>query len=199
MVNDDRYPSRSASRRSIRTHAEWNVDTHIFSATGPTRAPTRAFISSAALLVKVMARISNGDTPVSTRWAMRWVSTRVLPDPAPATMSSGPSWCRTASRWTGFSPSKRSWPWCAADIGVTLSVGSDISGPTRLGQHGRQSRLATAVLLAVAAPAVRRREQLLDRAPCRGERHLGVVELVDQMREQQRVSLVGDRVQPPDH
>ncbi len=44
----------------MRTHAEWNVDTHIFWATGPTSAATRCFISSAALLVKVMARISNG-------------------------------------------------------------------------------------------------------------------------------------------
>jgi hypothetical protein len=43
------------------------------------------------LLVKVMARISNGDTPCSMRWAMRWVSTRVLPEPAPAMTSSGPS------------------------------------------------------------------------------------------------------------
>ena len=75
----------------MRTHAEWKVDTHIFSATGPTSSATRCFISSAALLVKVMARISNGETPWSLmRWAMRWVSTRVLPDPAPATISSGP-------------------------------------------------------------------------------------------------------------
>ena len=36
---------------------------------------------------------------------MRWVSTRVLPDPAPATTSSGPSRCTTASSWSGFSPS----------------------------------------------------------------------------------------------
>ena len=69
------------------------------SATGPTSAPTRCFISSAALLVKVMARISNGETPRSSiRWAMRWVSTRVLPEPAPATTSSGPSpWVTAAS------------------------------------------------------------------------------------------------------
>ena len=58
------------------------METHIFSATGPTSAPTRVFISSAALLVKVMARISNGLIPWSRmRWAMRCVSTRVLPDP----------------------------------------------------------------------------------------------------------------------
>ena len=37
---------------------EWKVDTHIRSATGPTSPPTRSFISAAALLVKVMARIS---------------------------------------------------------------------------------------------------------------------------------------------
>ena len=50
----------------MRTQAEWKVETHIFSATGPDqRAPTRCFISSAALLVKVMARISNGETPSS--------------------------------------------------------------------------------------------------------------------------------------
>ncbi len=90
----------------MRTHAEWNVDTHIFWATGPTRAATRSFISPAALLVKVMARISNGETPSSIRWAMRCVSTRVLPEPAPATTSSGPSVWITASPWAGFSPSR---------------------------------------------------------------------------------------------
>ena len=89
----------------MRTQAEWNVDTHIFSATGPTRAPTRCFISSAALLVKVMARISNGLTPwARMRWAMRWVSTRVLPDPAPATTSSGPSWCSDGLALVGVQP-----------------------------------------------------------------------------------------------
>ena len=82
----------------MRTQAEWNVLTHIFRATGPTSASTRWRISSAALLVKVMARMANGLTPCSLmRWAMRWVSTRVLPDPAPATTSSGPSVWTTAS------------------------------------------------------------------------------------------------------
>ena len=37
---------------------------------------------------------------------MRCVSTRVLPEPAPATMSSGPSVWVTASAWTGLSPSR---------------------------------------------------------------------------------------------
>ena len=39
---------------------------------------------------------------------MRWVSTRVLPEPAPAMTSSGPSPCTTASRWEGFRPSRSS-------------------------------------------------------------------------------------------
>ena len=45
----------------------------------------RARISPAALLVKVTARIDHGDAcSTSSSQAMRWVSTRVLPEPAPA-------------------------------------------------------------------------------------------------------------------
>src|SRR4051812_19419513 len=55
-----------------------------------------------------MARISPGwACPVPTRYAIRWVSTRVLPEPAPARIRSGPSPCRTASRWGSLSPSRR--------------------------------------------------------------------------------------------
>ena len=36
---------------------------------------------------------------------MRWVSTLVLPDPAPATTSSGPPRWTTASSWSGLRPS----------------------------------------------------------------------------------------------
>src|SRR5688572_13645843 len=92
----------------MRTQAEWNVDTHILCATGPTRRATRCFISSAALLVNVIARISNGDTPSLMSHAMRCVSTRVLPDPAPAMTSTGPSGCVTASCCAGLSPSRKS-------------------------------------------------------------------------------------------
>ena len=61
--------------------------------------PGARCISSAALLVKVMARISHGRaSPVAMRWATRWVSTRVLPDPAPATTSNGPPRWTTARR-----------------------------------------------------------------------------------------------------
>src|SRR5512146_2932962 len=38
---------------------------------------------------------------------MRWVITRVLPEPGPASTSSGPSVVITASRWRGFSPRSR--------------------------------------------------------------------------------------------
>ena len=66
-------------------------------------APTRSRISRAALLVKVTARICDGwaDCPVAMRWAMRVVSTRVLPVPAPASTSTGPSVASTAARCSG--------------------------------------------------------------------------------------------------
>ncbi len=56
-----------------------------------------------------MARISLGRArPECTSCAIRRVSTAVLPDPAPARISSGPEPCRTASRWGSLSPSSRS-------------------------------------------------------------------------------------------
>ena len=59
---------------------------------------TRSRISPAALFVNVIARISLGHAARAIRCATRWVSTRVLPEPAPATMSSGPCRAGTASR-----------------------------------------------------------------------------------------------------
>ena len=86
-------PSRSASARSMRTHmAVEGGHPHASRARGPRAAARRSRISAAALLVKVMARISHGATPVSCSrmLAMRYVSTRVLPEPAPASTRSGP-------------------------------------------------------------------------------------------------------------
>src|SRR4051812_35996455 len=98
MEKLDFIPSRDDSRRRMRTQAEWNVDTHIALARGPTSEATRSFISPAALLVKVMARTAPGCTSrAASRYAIREVSTRVLPDPAPATMSSGDPSCTTAA------------------------------------------------------------------------------------------------------
>ena len=74
-------------------------------ATPPTSAATRSFISAAALFVNVIARIENGDASRSAiRYASRCVSTRVLPDPAPAITSTGPTGSVTASRCAGLRP-----------------------------------------------------------------------------------------------
>jgi len=57
----------------------------------------------AALLVKVTARIESGAMAFSRiSQAMRLVMTRVLPDPAPARISSGPLAVSTAARLFGI-------------------------------------------------------------------------------------------------
>ena len=88
----------------IFTPMEWKVPSHGMPSTiCPTMVPTRSFISRAALLVKVTARISFGRArPVARMCAMRVVSTRVLPVPAPASTSTGPSSVSTASRCSGL-------------------------------------------------------------------------------------------------
>ena len=108
MVKFDFSPTSSAWRRRSLTLSEWKVPSQgMPSITPPTSRPTRAFISRAALLVKVTARISFGRArPVLSRCAMRAVSARVLPVPAPASTRTGPSSASTAARWAGFSPSR---------------------------------------------------------------------------------------------
>ena len=85
---------------------EWKVPSHCMPSTvPPISAPMRSFISRAALLVKVTARIWLGQARrVARIWARRVVSTRVLPVPAPASTSTGPSSASTASRCSAFSP-----------------------------------------------------------------------------------------------
>lgn len=56
-----------------------------------TNSPTLFFISFAALLVKVNDKIEKGSIPCEIKYAILKVSTRVLPDPAPATIIMGPS------------------------------------------------------------------------------------------------------------
>src|SRR5258706_11812899 len=65
----------------------------------------RSRISPAALRVKVMARMFSGATSCASSQPVRTVITRVLPDPAPASTSTGPSIVRTASRCASLSPS----------------------------------------------------------------------------------------------
>jgi hypothetical protein len=96
-------PMRSPSARSSRTPSEWKV---LITSGRAARAPTSAFvrsrISAAALLVKVIAAIWAGSTPLASRRATLCVITRVLPDPAPARTRQGECrWC-TASSWRAF-------------------------------------------------------------------------------------------------
>src|SRR4051812_1811996 len=56
---------------------------------------------------------------------MRWVSTRVLPEPAPATTRIGPSGATTASRWRSFSPSRSA----SAEFTGGTGRGSVATGP----------------------------------------------------------------------
>ena len=87
----------------MRTHMAWKVHTHMPRVPLGMSAARRSRISAAALLVNVMARTCQGLTPKSPSiCAMRKVKTRVLPEPAPASTSSGPSVVRTASRWAGL-------------------------------------------------------------------------------------------------
>ena len=89
-------PSAFESPRTIDSPSAWKV--LIRSACAASRrpapassAPTRSRISRAALLVKVIAAIVSGACPSSSRCAIFAVITRVLPLPAPASTSSGPS------------------------------------------------------------------------------------------------------------
>src|ERR687892_2134005 len=63
---------------------------------------------------------------------MRCVSTRVLPEPAPARISSGPSPCSTASRWGSFSPSSS---WSVATAATEVE-----DRPVRGGDRGERQR-----------------------------------------------------------
>src|SRR5690348_14770771 len=94
----------------MRPHAEWKVRIQIARAFGPTAASIRSRISPAALFVNVIARISFGSTPhAASKCATRYVRTRVLPEPAPAITSNGPSVVRTASRCASFRSARYSW------------------------------------------------------------------------------------------
>ena len=99
-------PVASISRRRKRAQNEWNVLSQTSLAASPIMRSTRSRISVAALLVNVMARMLYGATPCARRFAMRQVRTFVLPEPAPAMMSSGPSVCATAFFCAGFKPLK---------------------------------------------------------------------------------------------
>jgi len=82
----------------------WKVPPHTFPgrACAVSRA-ARASISWAARLVKVSRSTRSGGVPDSMSRATRHARVHVLPVPAPATTSNGPSPWVTASRWAVFS------------------------------------------------------------------------------------------------
>ena len=71
----------------------------------PTIAAILSFISPAAFLVKVSASILVGSVSSASRSAILLVRTLVFPEPAPATMSTGPRVQLTAFFCSSFSPS----------------------------------------------------------------------------------------------
>ncbi len=92
-------PTSDPYFRSSREQKRWKV--LIQTGSPGASCSTRERISSAALLVNVSETIPRAGTPWRSRLAMRWVITRVLPLPGPASTNSGPSRCSTASRWAG--------------------------------------------------------------------------------------------------
>ena len=109
MVKLALRPTSSAWRRSIRAAIEWKVPSHGMPSTAPpTDRPT-------PLLHFARRLVGEGDGEdllgqarrVAIRWASRAVSAAVLPVPAPASTSTGPSVVSTASRCGGLRPADR--------------------------------------------------------------------------------------------
>ena len=106
-VKEEGKPMVWAYSLRKRINTEWKVPIHRRRALrSPTIRAIRSFISPAAFFVKVSARIRSGSTPFSIKYAMREVSTRVLPEPAPATISMGPSIHVTALSCSSFKASR---------------------------------------------------------------------------------------------
>ena len=113
----------------MRTQAEWNVDTHIFSATGPDQ-------SADPLLHLVGGLVGERDGQDLERrdaLAPDQVGDAVGEHPGLARARAGddqqrPAVWVTASRCAGFSPSSRSSDGSAAGISFTLPAGGDSFG-----------------------------------------------------------------------
>ena len=106
-----------------------------FAALFETMPLIRSRISLAALLVKVTARISEGSIRFSNMWAIRQVTVRVLPVPAPASSITGPSSAPTASRWAWFRESNEN----EEAIGGRMKAGRTPGSERGLGGMWRRS------------------------------------------------------------
>ena len=92
----------------MRLHRPWKVPTHMPRVLIGSMADSRVIISFAALLVKVTASTLIGLTcPVWISQAMRVVSTRVLPLPAPARISADWRGSVTASSCGSLRPERK--------------------------------------------------------------------------------------------
>ena len=94
-----------------------------------------------------LARARPAAWPAGTRCGGS--STRVLPEPAPATISSGPPWCSTASRCWGFRPAEQG-------VGLGLATGAALLGRS-LGSSSEPGRRRGARPDGRTADASRRR------------------------------------------
>ena len=89
---------------SILTQIEWKVPIHIEEMSSSIKFATLSLISLAALFVKVIAKIlHDGTCDSSIKYAILEVTTLVLPLPAPAKISKGPSVAKRASFCLSFS------------------------------------------------------------------------------------------------
>ena len=146
----------SPSRRRTRAHSAWNVPASTSLPASPVRWAIRSRSSPAARLVNVTARIRCGRTALTPmRYAIRWATTRVLPDPAPARMSSGPSVVATARACSGFI---RDEDLLGAGLAARLDRLGDVLGRDRRpGVGGGRSTGARAATRARRGPAPGRR------------------------------------------
>jgi len=107
MVKLSGYPRNPAYSLRNRTKTAWKVPmTSLRAGLEPTMPAIRSFISPAAFLVKVRARTLDGSVPPLRIYAILLVRTLVFPEPAPATISTGPSVQLTAFLCSSFSPSR---------------------------------------------------------------------------------------------
>ena len=94
-------PASIASSRSRRAQNAWNVVTESASNCAGIRVSIRSRSASAAAGENVRTRMASAGVPWATSHAKRSTSTWVLPAPAPASTSSGPPGCATASCCAG--------------------------------------------------------------------------------------------------
>ena len=101
-------PTSSAWLRSIRAATEWNVPSHGM----PSIVPPEMARDARLHLARGLVGEGDGENwlghalRLAMRWASRAVSAAVLPVPAPASTSTGPSVVSTASRCGGFRRSR---------------------------------------------------------------------------------------------